>query len=153
HYHFVGRRWKDKAQVGPYDAECFRDIVLAGAVGDDLHGAGPVALWYLPDDGNGCIGLYVFFTSDLCIHLLEKIDGSRGKNEPQYKGHRHNAQLVGGHRFFASFSIVDDPDVGGGKGKVERILLSFLQQVEIQLFFYLLLTGDGLETPFLFGQL
>src|SRR5262245_6575185 len=109
-------------------------------MGDDFRRAGPVTLRDLSDDGNGGMGLYVFFASYPGIQLLQEIDKACWKNKPYDEGHRHDAHFIWADGFFASFGIVDHPDIGGGEGEVERIFFPLLEKVEVQLLLDLLLS-------------
>ncbi len=151
-------------EVGAHDAEGFVDDVAAVGLDDDLAVFGAVGdqvpfeeallalgRGELAEEGGGEV-LQVLTAAHGRVEDLLEVEPGEGDREAEQQGDEVDHLLVGGDGGAGAAGGSDDPGVVGGEGLRELILLTLLEEEEIQGFLDLLLALVAQELAGLQGN-
>ena len=137
-------------EVGAHHAEGFVDGVAAaaadheggGSVGGFLPGGLLARLGNLADKGQVEV-FYILAAAHAGVHCLAQEDADSRQQQADGEGYEQNLALAGRRREGGAAGSGDDAGVVGGEGLRQLVLLTFLEQVEVEFLLDLLLTFDG----------
>ena len=154
-------------QVGAEHAECLvDDVALARLHHDAAHllallpeldalaergtvlAAEPIG--YLAEEGDGNV-LEILAPPDGGVHVLTHEDDDHGDEEAQHERHEQDVAADGRHGLDVARRGRDDAGVVGGERLAELVLLTFLEEEEVERLLHLLLAAHGLQVLRLVG--
>ena len=154
-------------QVGAEHAECLvDDVALARLHHDAAHllallpeldalaergtvlAAEPIG--YLAEEGDGNV-LEILAPPDGGVHVLTHEDDDHGDEEAQHERHEQDVAADGRHGGEGAGGRGDDAGVVGGERLAELVLLTFLEEEEVERLLHLLLAAHGLQVLRLVG--